>query len=95
MVAPDGGRCRVIMRDGVLLPGMAMPALGPPPPDPHPNPAVQRLREAWNLKIIAWHGVFNLRRPMMAILRIPVHRWDLPAQSLDEDEETDGIPAVR
>jgi len=28
------GRCRLIMQNGVLLPGMAMPAFGPPPPDP-------------------------------------------------------------
>jgi DNA primase len=37
------GHCKVIMRDGVLLPGMKMPALPPPPPDPHPNRAVQRM----------------------------------------------------
>ena len=63
------GQCRIIMHDGTLLPGMRMPVLAPPPPDPHPNPAVQRLREAWNLDIIAWEGVFNRARPMMAARR--------------------------
>jgi hypothetical protein len=40
------------MQDGVLLPGMTM-RCGPPPPDPHPNAAVQRLLEAWNLDTLA------------------------------------------
>ena len=52
------GRCRVIMRDGVLLPGMIMPALPPPPPDPHPNKRVQQMRDAWDMRIIAWEGVW-------------------------------------
>ncbi len=74
------------MRDGVLLPGMAMPVLGPPPSDPHPNAAVQRLREMWNLNIIAWDGVFNLRRPMMAARRILVDYWRDPEDAEDDDE---------
>jgi hypothetical protein len=41
------------MRAGVLLPGMAMPKLPPPPADPHPNPEVQAMREAWDLRFIA------------------------------------------
>ena len=78
MVAMDGGKCRIIMRDGVLLPGMAMPILGPPPPDPHPNPAVQRLREMWNLKIIDWEGVFGLGRPMLPVRRVLADHWRDP-----------------
>ena len=46
------------MRNGVLLPGMRMPALPPPPPDPHPNKKVQAMRDAWDLRIIAWDGVW-------------------------------------
>jgi hypothetical protein len=38
-VASDDGRCQIIMRDGVLLPGMTMPVLGPPPPDPSSDSA--------------------------------------------------------
>jgi len=52
------GRCRVIMRDGVLLPGMIMPVLPPPPADPHPNKRVQQMRDAWDMRIIAWEGVW-------------------------------------
>lgn len=52
------GGCRVIMRDGVLLPGMAMPVLGPPPPDPHPDKKIQQMRDAWDMRIIAWDGVW-------------------------------------
>lgn len=73
MVAMAGGQCRIIMRDGMLLPGMTMPVLGPPPPDQHPNPAVQRLRDAWNLNIIASDGVFDLRRPMKASREARAH----------------------
>jgi len=50
--------CKVIMRDGVLLPGMKMPELEPPPPDPHPDKRVQAMRDAWDLRIIAWDGVW-------------------------------------
>jgi hypothetical protein len=57
------------MRDGVLLPGMTMPVLGPPPPDPHLNPVVQRMRETWNLGIIAWDGVFSYARPTVSTRR--------------------------
>ena len=68
MVAMGGGQCRIIMRDGVLLPGMTMPALGPPPPDPHPNAAVQRLRDAWDMRIIAWYDGprYTVRREVVA-----------------------------
>ena len=59
------GRCRVIMVGGVLLPGMAMPTLPPPPPDPHPNKWVQRMREEWDMRIIAWDGVFMRHRPRL------------------------------
>ena len=52
-----------IMRNGVLLPGIAMPKLGPPPPDPHPNPQVQRMRESWDLRFICWEGVWGHHRP--------------------------------
>lgn len=64
MVANDGGCCRVIMRDGVLVPGMTMPVVGPPPPDPHPNVAVQRLREAWNMNIISGRKYDQIRRAL-------------------------------
>lgn len=49
---------RVIMCDGVLLPGMTMPVLGPPPLDPHPNKAIQQMRDAWDMRIIAWEAVW-------------------------------------
>jgi hypothetical protein len=52
------GSCKVIMREGVLLPGMKMPELGPPPPDPHPDKRVQTMRDAWDLRIIGWDGVW-------------------------------------
>ena len=77
-VANGDGRCQIIMRDGVLLPGMTMPVLGPPPPDPHPNPVVQRLREAWCLKIIDWEGVFGLGRPMVPVRRVLADHWRDP-----------------
>lgn len=51
--------CKVIMRDGVLLPGMKMPELGPPPADPHPDKRVQAMRDAWDMRIIAWDGVWS------------------------------------
>ena len=70
MVAIEDGRCRIIMLDGVLLPGMVMPVLGPPPPDPHPNPAVQRMRDAWDLRIIAWYA-----GPGYLIRHEVVDRW--------------------
>ena len=54
----ERGSCKVIMRDGVLLPGMTMPALGPPPPDPHPDKRVQAMRDAWDMRIIGWDGVW-------------------------------------
>ena len=50
--------CRVIMRDGVLLPGMAMPVLPPAPADPHPDKRVQAMRDAWDMRIIAWDSVW-------------------------------------
>ena len=95
MVAMDGGQCRIIMRDGVLLPGMAMPILGPPPPDPHPNPVVQRLREAWCLKIIDWEGVFGLGRPMVPVRRVLADHWRDPntprrPTMLDPEDDDDG-----
>ena len=83
-----GGQCRIIMRDGALLPGMTMPVLGPPPPDPHPNPAIQRIREAWNLNIIAWDGVFDRQRPMKAVRRLLPDYWRLP-MLLDPDPRGD------
>ena len=52
----------IIMRDGILMPGMAMPKLGPPPADPHPNRRVQSMREAWDLRFIAWEGIRGRRR---------------------------------
>ena len=45
------------MSGGLLLPGMLMPTLGPPPPDPHPDKRVQALRDLWDLRIIGWDGV--------------------------------------
>lgn len=57
MSHPNGRPCRVIMRDGQLQPGMTLPALVRPPA-PHPNKAVQRMRDAWDMRIIAWDGVF-------------------------------------
>jgi hypothetical protein len=53
--------CRVIMQNGLLLPGMTMPVLGPPPPDPHPNRKIQAMRDAWCLKIIGWEAVAGQR----------------------------------
>ena len=46
------------MRDGVLQPGMSMPALSAPPPDPHPDKRVQAMRDAWDMRIIAWDAVW-------------------------------------
>ena len=92
-MASGDGRCQIIMRDGVLLPGMTTPILGPPPPDPHPNAAVQRLREAWCLKIIDWEGVFGLGRPMVPVRRVLADHWRDPnaaravATALGEDDE--------
>jgi len=77
-VADGDGRCQIIMRGGVLLPGMAMPVLGPPPPDPHPNPVIQRMREAWCLKIIDWEGVFGHGRPMVPVRRVLADHWRDP-----------------
>lgn len=54
----EAGDCKVIMRDGVLLPGTKMPALGPPPADPHPDKRVQAMRDAWDMRIIGWEGVW-------------------------------------
>jgi hypothetical protein len=60
----DGsGPCLVVMRDSALLPGMTMPLLAPPPADPHPNPVVERMRAAWDLRIVAWEGVWGSYRP--------------------------------
>ena len=88
MVANDGGCCRVIMRDGVLVPGMTMPVVGPPPPDPHPNVAVQRLREAWNMNIIAWDGVFSYDGPWRRRARSPLDAIPaLLAAEVDDDEQ--------
>ena len=50
--------CRVIMRAGRLLRGMAMPKLPPPPLDPNPDKRVQAMRDAWDLRVIAWDGVW-------------------------------------
>jgi hypothetical protein len=52
------GDCKVIMRNGTLLPGMQMPALGPPPRDPHPDKRVQAMRDAWDMRIIGWEGIW-------------------------------------
>jgi hypothetical protein len=46
------------MRDGVLLPGMAMPVLPSPPADPHPDKRVQAMRDAWDMRILAWDSVW-------------------------------------
>jgi len=51
------GGVEVIMRNGKLLPGMTIPNIAPPP-DPHRNKTVQRMRDAWDMRIIAWEGVF-------------------------------------
>ena len=57
-VRRERSSCKVIMRDGVLLPGMVMPVLGSPPPDPHPDKRVQQMRDAWDMRIIGWEGVW-------------------------------------
>ena len=88
-MASDGSQCRIIMRDGVLLPEMTLPVLGPPPP----NLVFQRLREAWCLKIIDWEGVFGLGRPMAPVRRVLADHWREPnaaravATALGEDDE--------
>jgi hypothetical protein len=92
MVASEGGQCRIIMRDGVLLPGMTMPVLGPPPPDPHPNPKVQAIRYAWCLKIIGWEAVFGARQPRFQHRRAADHWRDPNAPRrapvlFDEDDD--------
>jgi hypothetical protein len=52
------------MRDSVLLPGMALPRLSAPPPEPHRDKVVQNMRETYDMRIIAWDGVWqNGRRP--------------------------------
>jgi len=38
MVASEGGRCRIIMRNGVLLPGMEMPVARPAAARSSPEP---------------------------------------------------------
>ena len=92
-MANGDGRCQIIMRDGVLLPGMTMPVLGPPPPDPHPNPVVQRMRETWNLGIIAWDGVFSYARPMTAARRVLPGFWrSIPALLDEREDDDDGQP---
>jgi hypothetical protein len=56
----------VIMSNGVLQPGMVMPTLPPPPPEPHPDRTVQRMRDAWNMNIIGWDAIFpHVRMPHM------------------------------
>ena len=69
------------MRNGVLMPGMTMPALGPPPPDPHPDQRVQEMREEWDMQIIAWDGVFDQRRPRLSAWRmgLQILRNQVPA----------------
>jgi hypothetical protein len=81
-VVAGSGDYREIMRDGVLQPGMVMPVLGPPPPDPHPNPKVQAIRDAWSLKIIAWEAVFDARSPRF-MCRPTADHWRDPLP-LDE-----------
>jgi len=64
--------CRVIMRNGVLQPGMTMPVLDPPPPDPHPNKVIQKMRDAWDMRIIAWDAVWPAGiRPRFRERRVP------------------------
>lgn len=77
-MAGEDGRCRIIMRAGVLRPGMSMPVLGPPPPDPHPNPKVQRMRDAWCLKIISWEAVLLANRPTYKVYRPTADHWRDP-----------------
>ncbi len=72
MVANVDGQCRIIMQDGVLLPGMVIPALGPPPLDPHQNPFIQAMRDAWDMRIIAWGAVWD-QRPRWLIRRDAGH----------------------
>jgi hypothetical protein len=55
-------RCRVIMWQGKLLAGVAMPKLGPPPPDPNTDREIQKMRDTWDMRIIAWEGVWPRRR---------------------------------
>ena len=47
-----------MMRDGVLLPGMSMPAIPAPPPDPHPDKRVQAMLDAWDMRIIGCDGIW-------------------------------------
>ena len=93
----DCGCCRVIMQNGVLLPGMTMPALGPPPPDPHPNRVIQRMRDAWNLHIISWEAVWHMRQPRWLYRRAGDHWRDpntpYPAPVLMDDAEVEAAEA--
>jgi hypothetical protein len=75
-VASDDGRCNIILQNGVLMPGMSMPVLGPPPPDPHPNQVIRRMRDAWNLHIIAWEAVWDARQPRWERRRAADHWRD-------------------
>ncbi len=87
MVANVDGQCRIIMRDGVLLRGMEMPALWPPPPDPHPNPFIQTMRDAWDMRIIAWGAVWD-QRPRWLVRRETAH-WRDPNVAGLQPEHTD------
>jgi hypothetical protein len=97
-VRRSGGGCRVIMRDGVLLPGMVMPVLGPPPPDPHPNKKIQRMRDAWDMRIVAWDGVWpDGVRPrfvvrQMGMFLVP-NRAGLPTP-VDADSPQELLPEI-
>ena len=66
---------RHIMRDGILLPGMVMPALAPPPEDPHPNKKVQKLREAWDMRIIDWDAVWRVGPKKKALSGFAMRQW--------------------
>jgi len=96
-VASEDGRCRIIMQDGVLLPGMRMPVLGPPPPDPHRNPIIQTMRDAWNLNVIAWDAVWD-QRPRWLFRRsaghwrdpVPPRRAAEPFEQRAGDAEVEG-----
>ena len=71
-VRPELGgepECKVIMRNGALLPGMAMPLLGPPPADPHPSKRVEEMRLQWDLRVIDWDGVWPVGRKDSLIVR--------------------------